>query len=39
MLNLIKAKTDMELRTDTIGHFTSPTEDNTRDAVIYEKVT
>lgn len=25
----------MELRTDTIGHFESPTEDNIRDAVSY----
>ena len=25
----------MELRTDTIGHFDSPTENNIRDAVVY----
>jgi hypothetical protein len=25
----------MELRTDTIGHFDNPTENNIRDAVIY----
>jgi hypothetical protein len=25
----------MKLRTDTIGHFDNPTEDNIRDAIVY----
>ena len=34
-LDLIETKISMKLRTDTIGHFDSPTNVKIRDAVIY----
>ena len=35
MLDLIETGKSMKLRTDTIGHFDNPTENNIRDAVSY----
>ncbi len=34
-LDLIKSRIGMKLRTDTIGHFDSPSEKNISDSVIY----
>ena len=31
----VRNKNNMQLRTDTIGHFNSPTEDNIKNAISY----
>ena len=35
MFYVVETGIGMKLRTDTIGHFDKPTEDNIRDAVAY----